>query len=770
MPILEENKEHMIIKRSGKMEKFDKEKLYKVILWACNNNNKLADSIYNNFSIKIGDKMPINELFDELIKTTAFSMNSITPILDEVAKKLFVLKIYKETYNLKRIGNYPSFSKIIQIGLKNNIYSEKILREFDEYEIEELSNAICPDRDLLFNYKGINLFFDKYCKNYMDKESGKMIKLELPQMTYMAAAMHSFYNTPHKTVSERKKRIKNIIKEYDALSNHILNYSTPRLSFGLTDRAQFASCVLIDCDDNTESLIETISAAALYSKFMGGISINMSKIRSRGSVIHANNGRSDGPIPFIKWEEQTVSSFNQQGKRMGSAIISFPWWHMDAMDMIMLKDAGGTEEQRARKNKYAILINDIFLEKVILNEYITLFDPKEVPELNETYGEEFRKYYAAYEKNGNCRSKRINARDVIYTALKIRKETGNLYITFLDNINEQNVTDRYVGFSNLCQEITVPARHSVDYSNYYVTDENNNFISHSVRKNGEIGLCNLTSVNIEKFTEMNECEKNSCIYNLEEGMDNVIDSQYYPVKEGKISNILYRPIGIGTTGYANLLAKNKIKFTDEKAMQFTLDVYDDFYYKVYYNSMLLAREKGPFHGFKESRWAEGLTPYHLSIFRKNNPFDLKFNDDKWNELGELIKQFGVRFSLHASIPPGATSSKVTNTSEGVEPVNDLFYIEAGTYNLPTVVKNLKEWREYYQRCWDIPAHNITVLAAIRQVFLDQAQSFNHYYKDSSSATELLLDILEANMLGVKTLYYMKSPKNLKELECDSCAV
>ena len=144
-------------------------------------------------------------------------------------------------------------------------------------------------------------------------------------------------------------------------------------------------------------------------------------------------------MPFIKRTEQTISSFNQGGVRKGACVITFPWWHLDVLDLIMLKDAGGTEDTRARKLVYSIRISNILRERVNKDEYITLFDPKETPLLNEEFGENFNVAYIYYESKSSIRKKRIKAKDLLFQILKVRQETGNLYLTFVDALHRHSL-------------------------------------------------------------------------------------------------------------------------------------------------------------------------------------------------------------------------------------------------------------------------------------------------------------------------------------------
>lgn len=1118
---LVDKKMHIVIKRDGREEPFSEEKLRKIINWAADKKEVYTDAILNNMSLKIKDKIKITDLYDDLIRTTSNMISPLYPIYDTIAEKLYTMKIYKETCGLKKSGEYPHLQTFLDKGIKYKIYDKKVISHFSKEDIEYLNKCLVPDRDFIYPFKGIVLMFDKYCKKYKRKQ------FELPQITYMVAAMYSFYDDYLKEGSKnaikksRKLRLELIKINYDLLSLHYITFATPRIANSMTIKAQLASCVLNTPADDTWSLNQTDGNMAVYSKFSGGIAYDASYIRASGSLIHSNSGVSDGPVPFIKRTEQTISSFNQQGKRKGAAVITFPWWHLDVLDLIMLKDAGGTEETRARKLVYAMRISNILRKRVLKDEEITLFDPKETPLLNETFGKEFDKNYLMYEQKTGIRKKKIKAKELIFKYLKVRTETGNLYSTFVDNINEQNMRNVFVGASNLCvsgdtlllninnkgernwntienivdnisevkdsliwdgfewalskvfftgyqktytikvcnsiyvneensyldfnvsgnftsnhlwvnasngksistehlcdylidskghfylprynisikdlkllfyklhelkkleedysfilrqlqdfkddcivsvlgtiyyedqnfeksyeiktyclnvpttnmtlfngiynhncQEICVPSSPSKLVSEKVYKSENGTYEIHRVLNSGEIGICNLVSINLVSWVKLSNKDKFNYMYTLLRGCDNVIDTQFYPAIEGSVSNKKNRPIGIGVTNYANLLASNKLKYTDEATKQFTFDVFEDLYYYVYLVSNKLAQEKGAYETFKHDKWAQGLTPVHISKFNYKK-FGLVFkNKKRWDELGKNIKKYGIRFSLHGSIAPTAcmtkdteiteldnvlslgdflikwgidvnsieeegiprwvyfeennkpvintrfgkkelnrawyngkqkvriiefedgskikvtlnhpllvkdrgwikakdlkedddiveigdgciikikkivdsnelydtwdleipdvheyilgngcishnTSGRVAGMTESIEPIVDLFFTEEGSYTLPALAPNLKENRQYYQRCWEIPSKVIIELAAIRQMFIDQSQSLNLYYIKPESAKELWKDIEYAMDLGLKTLYYMKTPKSNFELEevCESC--
>ena len=425
--------------------------------------------------------------------------------------------------------------------------------------------------------------------------------------------------------------------------------------------------------------------------------------------------------------------------------------------------------------KLRIMDNDV--EKVIVNneerdvecnDEITLFDPKDVPELLESTGEKFERLYIEYEKKGGIRKKRVKARDIAYLVSKIRNETGNLYMFFDDNANKQTPFNEYINSSNLCTEIFLPSRGPKLLSNNIIEnwDEKKPIIN--IEHEGLISLCNLSSITITEWTKLNEEQKQKTVYMLLRAHDNEIDTATYPVKEGEIGNKLNRPIGIGISSLAVHFAKNGIKFSDEdKALKEMFNIMEDIAWHIYDASNKLAQERGKFFNYYKTKWADGWLPIDdfKNVFEKYATEEQK---NRWEELRERIKKYGVRFSTHIAIAPTATSSLILpEGSEGIEPVKQLIATKTGTYTCKQFVPGVRKWGMNYEVAWDVPNDNLLKLAQIRQVFIDQGQSINTYTRSPHSAYETFRDIVKAEELGLKSLYYLNMPKGEIEI-CENC--
>jgi ribonucleoside-diphosphate reductase alpha chain len=694
-------------------------------------------------------------MFQQLIITAVNKISLLYTQWEDIAARLQLISIYKETYNISKQGEYTHLADVLQLGLDHKIYDRETVSKYTQDEIDELNNAIDPTRDFLFNYKGIVTFFDKYCLNY-----SKTKKLELPQHTYMRVAMALMVN--------EEDKVNRVIEVYNALSQHHYTAATPIMLNALTPGQQLSSCVLNTLADDSHNILDTGKNLGIYSKFKGGTALDISALRAKGGYIEGTQGYSSGPVPFMKYYESIMKAWNQGGKRPGALAIYFSWWHLDCFDILSLKSNGGTDENRARGLQYAIKINR-YLERAFLNdEEIHLFDPKDTPDLIGKFGEEFDVIYEGYCNKKSLRRKKIKARELVEKIFKERSETGNIYLYHEENVNEQTLLNRYVGSSNLCTEIVLPSRASETIKERLLTTEDG---KKEIRKSytaGEIALCNLSSVNLEKWHYMNDKQKMALARTIVRALDNTVDVANYPVKEGKNSNMMYRYLGIGVLNYTNYLALNEIVIDSNEALEETDKLFDDLSYKLITASMELAIEKGKFEKFYETEWSKGILPIHKANKNAQKLTKYKYDKKKWDELAEKVKTFGIRNAQIMAVAPTATSGKAINSIESIEPVHDFFYKEEGTMSIPTVVPNFRKNNRFYKRGFDCDQYALVRNAAVRQKWIDQSQSVNIYISKPDSLMEMVgLHFYGFNM-GLKTLYYLKQQKDGDNYVCESC--
>lgn len=746
----------VVIKRDGRKEQYMPEKMKKVCMWACDNNESYAVALMNATEIKLYNEIKISEVYDELIKSAVNKISRLYPIYEKIAAKLYMLKYYRETWGIKNENYYITLKKVISKGIQHKRYNKEIFESFDDEELDELSKFIIPQNDYLFTYKALIFFTRKYCLNY-----SKNKKLELPQHTYMRIAMSLFYK------EDKKHRLNHIKKFYTYISNHYFTVSTPISMNSGTPNMQLSSCVLSKMDDDADSIMDSIHDIAIYSKNKGGNAVDVSNLRSSGSYILGNNGFSSGPVPFLKIVEATIKAFNQGSERPGVCCVYYQWWHHNFPELIVLKNNSGTEENRARQLKYAVKINDLLLDRALKNQDVSLFNPIKVPKLANIIGEEFNKQYIEYENDPNINSKKIPARKILEMIMKERVETGNIYLFHEENVNLTSMLNRYINSSNLCTEITLPSRATRIINQELIANEQKPKIIKTYNS-GEISLCNLASINLEKWGYSTSEQQQDIVDILIRAMDNTIDIAKYPVKEAMYTNLKYRYLGIGVLNYANYLANLKIIIDTNEAKEATAKLFDELSYQIIYSSLKLSKEKGKFEGFENTLWAKGDLPIFKANKRALALTKYQPNWNKWKELSEEIKIHGIRNAQLMAIAPTATSGKAINATESIEPIQDFIYKEDGKANILTLVPNISKNSVYYKIAFDCDQYKLIELAAIRQCYIDQAQSINIYFKKVTSLTDFTLHHIYGFKLGIKTFYYCKTQKEIVDYTCESC--
>ena len=285
----------MVVKRDGRLEPYNHDKLRAVILWACNDSAILADQLLEAVNIKIYNKIHITKLYDELINTASNMISDLFPIWEDVAKNLYLLKLHKEI-GVKR-AQYPHYSDIVYANEAEGFYSTALLDTLSDLGISrtELGQAINPEYDKLFTFGGLNLFVQKYC----NKTKGKL--LELPQHVYMRVAIQLMY----------KSGIDAIIRKYHQLAQHQVTEATPKMVNALKPNASMFSCCLNRPSDSLEGINESITMLCKESKFSGGDAWDVSLVRAPGAIVEGNKGHSSGCIPYIKYLQEAVGAYNQ---------------------------------------------------------------------------------------------------------------------------------------------------------------------------------------------------------------------------------------------------------------------------------------------------------------------------------------------------------------------------------------------------------------------------------------------------------------------------
>ena len=218
------------------------------------------------------------------------------------------------------------------------IYDKDILDKYNKTEFKELDNYIDHWRDMNFSYAAVKQLEGKYL--VQNRVTGDIF--ESPQFLYMLVGMSLFQEYKGKVRLDFVKRF------YDAVSTFKISLPTPIMAGVRTPTRQFSSCVLIETDDDLDSISASSAAIVKYVSQRAGIGINAGRIRALGSPIRGGEATHTGCIPFFKHFHTAVKSCSQGGVRGGAATLFYPLWHLEVESLLVLKNNTGTDENRIR--------------------------------------------------------------------------------------------------------------------------------------------------------------------------------------------------------------------------------------------------------------------------------------------------------------------------------------------------------------------------------------------------------------------------------------
>lgn len=725
-----------VIKRNGKKEPLDMDKIHRVIKWAATDLKSVSISqVEINAKLAFFDGIKTEDIHETIIKSAADLISTNSPDYQYLAARLAIFHLRKKAF---KQYEPPTLLEQIKEKVAMKIYDGEILLKYNEEEINQLNEYIDHDRDKNFSYAAVKQLEGKYlAQNRVTKEI-----YESPQFLYMLVGMCLFQEY------DKSVRISFVKKFYDATSKFKISLPTPIMAGVRTPTRQFSSCVLIESDDSLDSISATSAAIVKYVSQRAGIGVNGGRIRALGSSIRNGDTKHTGCIPFFKHFYTAVKSCSQGGVRGGAATLFYPIWHLEVEELLVLKNNTGTEENRIRHLDYGVQFNEIMYKRLIENKDITLFSPNDVDGLYEAFFTDqtkFNELYEKYEKDKNIRKKKIKAVELFSKFMQERANTGRIYLQNVDHCNDHGsfiAKEAPIRQSNLCMEITLPTKP----------------LEHIQDEKGEIALCTLSAVNLGEIENIAEIEE--IVEIIVRSLDSLLDYQKYPVKCAENASKNRRTLGIGVTNLAYYLAKNNKKYSDYSGNNLIHETFEAIQYYALKASNKLAKEFGPCKLFSQTKYSKGIMP--IDTYKKDvDSFcqsELKLD---WEKIRKDILESGLRNSTLTAIMPCESSSQISNSTNGIEPPRGYVSIKQSKDGiLKQIVPDYKELKNQYELLWDIKDNDgYLQLCAIMQKFVDQAISTNtHYIPENFPEGKIpmkvfLIDILKAYKYGIKTLYY-----------------
>ena len=507
---------------------------------------------------------------------------------------------------------------------------------------------------------------------------------------------------------------------YEYSSKHWLSYSTPILSYGRSKRGLPISCFLNYIEDTAEGLVDNLSETNWLSMLGGGVGI--------GFGIRSADDKSTGVMPHLKMYDASSLAYRQGRTRRGSYAAYLDISHPDIISFLEMRKPTGDQNMRCLNMHHGINIPDAFMqliEKCMLD-----------PETNDSWN--------LVDPASNEIRETVSAKELWQRILEMRMMTGEPYLHFIDESNRklpQHLKDLglKVHQSNLCSEIILP------------TNEE------------RTAVCCLSSLNLEYYDEW----KDDALFlkDMAEMLDNVltyfIDNAPDAIKRARYSAQRERSIGIGALGWHAFLQRNSLPWESSIA--------------VGKNKQIFANIRGK---LDEANQQLGL------------------------ERGEAPDAVGTgnRFSHLMAIAPNASSSILMgNTSPSIEPyranayrqdtlsgshlnknryLDEIIQKESATHKegwadevWSSIIANdgsvqhldwMDDWtKDVFKTSMEIDQRWVVQHAADRQVFIDQAQSLNVFFRPDSHIKYIHAVHFQAWKSGLKTMYYCRSDKIAK---------
>jgi len=394
-----------------------------------------------------------------------------------------------------------------------------------------------------------------------------------------------------------------------------------RIMFGAgqSRRATLLNCYVIPIkDDSIEAIFDWCKEAARTYSFGGGMGVDISILRPKGSPVNNSAIYSTGSVSFMEIFSTTTGTIGQAGRR-GALMITISVDHPDVLDFIEVKN--DPARQKVKYANISVKVTDEFMQAVMNDKDFTL------------------RYES--ERVGRI-EKKVRAREIWDKLIKAAHASAEPGVIFWDNVKKESTTE-YNGMevitTNPCAEIPLEP----------------------------YGCCCLGNVNLYHFVKNAFTQKAAVDWaNLEKTLryavrflDDVLEysALKHPLKQQTEASLKSRRIGVGFTGLGDMFIKLGLKYDDEKTIEFTDKLFERIKNIVYDESCNIALEKGVFPAFDASK--------HLK-----SPFIQRLNKN----IISKIKKGGIRNAALLTVPPVGSGSALAGVTSGIEPIFALSYV------------------------------------------------------------------------------------------------
>jgi ribonucleoside-diphosphate reductase alpha chain len=540
-------------------------------------------------------------------------------------------------------------------------------------------------------------------------------------------------------VAQRLNKPQMASKFFDYIWKGWLNLATPVLSNTGTDRGLPISCFGIDVADSIFDIGNKNLELMLLAKHGGGVGIGINQIRPAGSTI-TGNGTSDGVVPFCKIYDSTILATNQGSVRRGAASVNLNIEHKDFEDWLEIREPKGDVNRQSLNMHQCAVVGNKFMRKL-------------------QDGDE-------------------DARRKWGKLLQKRKATGEPYIMFKGNVNNQNPpmykqNGLKVFMTNICSEIVLH------------TDESHSFV------------CCLSSLNLAKYDEWKDTD---LVYTATWFLDGVLSEFIQKAKglrgfENSVRSAEKgRALGLGVLGWHTYLQQHGIPFEGMTAQFETRKIFSQLKIESERASRDMATEYGEPLWCKDSGFrnthlraiaptvsnsklsgdvSAGIEPWAANVFTEQTAKGTFIR--KNSELEKVFKKIGIntKETWDKVLADGGSVQDIAVLDEWcflngkLVKCDEVVGLDTEkTFPVKNVFKTFKEINQL----------DLVRQAGIRQQYIDQSVSLNLAFPSSAEPKWINQVSMEAWKQGVKTLYYMRTESVLRgdiatkamDPECLSC--
>jgi len=455
-----------------------------------------------------------------------------------------------------------------------------------------------------------------------------------------------------------------------------------RIMFGAGQeqrKATLLNCYVLPIKgDSIEDIYDTMKEMARTYSFGGGVGIDISVLRPKGSPVNNAAYTSTGAVSFMDLYSLTTGTIGQSGRR-GALMITINCQHPDVEEFITIKN--DPLRMKVRYANISVQITDEFMNAVLNDNDWELWYPDIMREddlIKEFGTSDINEVLSKLHGRDDFVSIDLSKRSFYDMWLHVPTPKVYFYVTNKNEIRKKRVY-KVVKAKEIWDKIIHNAWASAEPGVIFISTMKKNSTSEyddmyvlTTNPCSEIPLepygdCCLGNINLERFV-LNEFTNNAEVdwENLEKAvrytvrfLDNVLDynRDRHPLKEQSEASMRSRRIGVGFTGLGDMLIKMQIKYDSEDAIDFVDELFDRIKNIAYDESVNLAIEKGKFPAFDPKK--------HLK-----SPFIKKLD----KEVQDKIKEYGLRNVALLTVPPVGSGALLAGVTSGIEPVFALSYV------------------------------------------------------------------------------------------------